>query len=67
MTQWLKAIVALAEDLGSVSSTYIMAHKHLMLSTELCGHQACTCRKLLIYMKIKINKSLKKNQPDICQ
>lgn len=42
MTQWLKAIVALAEDPGSVSSTYIMTHNHLVLSSDFCGYQACT-------------------------
>lgn len=29
MSQWLKALVVLVEDLDSVSSTYIVAHNQL--------------------------------------
>lgn len=29
--QWLGAIVALAEDLGSIPNTHIVAHNHLYL------------------------------------
>lgn len=29
MIQWLATFVALAEDPGSISSTYVVAHNHL--------------------------------------
>ena len=31
MVQWLRALAALAEDPGSVPSTYMEAHIHLIL------------------------------------
>jgi hypothetical protein len=29
MAQWLRALVALAEDSGAVPSSYLLAHKHM--------------------------------------
>jgi hypothetical protein len=29
MAQWLRALIALVKDLGSIPSTHIMAHNHL--------------------------------------
>ena len=49
MAQWLRALVALAEDPGSVRSTHMMSHKcllpvpgDLMPSSRLFWHRTCT-------------------------
>ena len=73
--QWLRALVAVSEDVGLVPSTHMAAHNHLcvtlvlggpMPSSDLCRHQACmwstytTCSQNIHTYKIKqIIKTIK--------
>jgi hypothetical protein len=34
MVLWIKALVALAEDLGSIPYTHVVAHNHLQLHIQ---------------------------------
>jgi hypothetical protein len=40
MAQWLRALAAFLEDLGSVPSTYMVAHIICLSSSVLQEHQA---------------------------
>lgn len=57
--QWLRPLIDITEDLGLSLRTHMMAHSHLMLSSDLCGHQTQTWY-ILIHSetshKHKINK-----------
>lgn len=69
MAQWLIALAALLEDLGSVSSTHMAAHNRLYfpgiqshLLVSMSTNHIYTYEGTHIY-EIKRNKSLKKTIP----
>jgi hypothetical protein len=43
MAKWLRALAALPEDLGSVSSSYIAVHSHLYLQFQEIQHPLLAC------------------------